>query len=78
MKKILCKDLGGPEDCGVEIIGGTFEELGNNSKAHVLEQIQSGDAAHIAAVERMKNATPEEQQKMFAEYQATFDAAPEV
>lgn len=76
MKTLTCKDLGGP--CDHEITGGSFEEVGNNCKAHVMEQINNGDEAHKAAVEKMKNATPEEQQAMFAEYEKRYNEAPEI
>jgi len=44
MKKLTCKDLGGP--CDEEITGSSFDELANNCKTHVMEQINSGDEAH--------------------------------
>ena len=77
MKTLKCCDLGGPAACDAEVSGESFEELGNNCKAHVMEQMQAGDAEHVAAVEKMKNASPEDQQKMFAEYQEKYNQAPE-
>jgi uncharacterized iron-regulated protein len=77
MKTLLCSDLGGPEGCDVAVQGETFEELGNNCKQHVMEMLQTGDQPHLAAVEKMKNASPEEQQKMFAAYQQKFEEASE-
>lgn len=74
----MCKDLGGPETCEVELSGETFEELGNNSKAHVMKMVEAGDEAHLAAIEKMKNATPEQQQAWFADFQKKFEEAPEV
>lgn len=76
MKKLTCKDLGGP--CDFEITGESFGEIGEKSQAHVMEAIQKGDVAHIAAVEAMKELSPEEQQKKFAEFQKKFDEAEEV
>lgn len=78
MKTILCKNLGGPDTCEHVFSAESFEELGNASKSHVMEMIQGGDEAHMAAIERMKNMSPEDQQKEFASYQAQFEAAPEV
>ena len=78
MKTLKLRDLGGPADSEVEISGETFEELTNNCKQHVMEQIAAGDQAYLAAVERMKSLSPEEQQAEFASYKAKFDAAPEV
>lgn len=77
MKKLLCKDLGGPSECTAELTGETFLELGESSKKHVMEMVQGGDAAHQQAIERMMNLSPEEQQKEFASYQEKFEAAPE-
>lgn len=75
MKKLLCSDLGGPVECTEEVSGETFGELGNNCKAHVMECVQKGDAAHLAAVERMKNMSSEDQQMEFASYQKKFEEA---
>jgi len=77
MKKILCSDLGGPANCDVAIMGETFDELGENSKTHVMQMVAAGDEDHQAAIEKMKSATPEEQQKMFASFKEAFDNASE-
>lgn len=77
MKKLTCSDLAGPSDCSHEVTGETFEELGNNSKAHVMEQLGNGDAAHMAAVNKMKETSPEEQQALFAGFKKKFEEAPE-
>lgn len=77
MRKLMCSDLGGPSECSVEITGASFEEMGNNCKAHVMEEISKGDDAHQAAVEDMQGASPEDQQAMFAEYQKKYEEAPE-
>ena len=78
MKTIMCKDLGGPTGCEHLVSGETFEALGTQCQAHVKEQITAGDAAHTEAVERMRNASVEEQQKMFAAYKQKWDETPEV
>jgi len=75
MKTLQCKDLGGPETCEAEITGNSFEEMGNNCKAHVMEQIQLGDEAHQKEVEKMQKASPEEQKAMFAEYEKRYNEA---
>lgn len=77
MKTLTCSDLGGPGSCAEKISGDSFEELGNNCKTHVMEQVQNGDEAHMAAIEKMKSATPEEQQAMFAEYEKKYNEAPD-
>ena len=76
MKKLTCKDLGGP--CDAEITGSSFEEIGEKCKMHVMEKIGKGDEAHTAAAEKMQDAAPEEQKAMFAEYQKRYDEAPEL
>lgn len=76
MKTLTCRDLGGP--CDAAISGETFEDLAENCKAHVMEAVAAGDAAHLEAIEVMKQKTPEEQQLQFAEFRKHYDAAPEV
>lgn len=76
MKKLTCRDLGGP--CDAEITGNSFEEMGKNSHAHVMEQINSGDEAHRAAADKMKNASPEEQKAMMTEYEKRYNGAPNI
>jgi predicted small metal-binding protein len=75
MKKLTCRDLGGP--CDEEITGDSFEEVGKKSHGHVMEQINSGNEAHKLAAGKMRDATPEEQKAMMAEYKKKFDEAPE-
>ena len=67
MKKLTCKVLSGP--CDAEITGNSFQEMGNNSRMHVMEKIKSGDAGHRAAADKMRNASQEEQMAMMAEYE---------
>ena len=76
MKKLTCRDLGGP--CDEEITGNSFEEIGSRCRAHVMEQINSGDEAHRAAATKMKNASPEEQKSMMAEFQKRYNEAPSI
>ena len=74
MKTLTCRDLGGT--CDAKITGSTFKEVGKNSMMHVMEQIKSGDEAHKAAADKMRNAPPEEQKSMMAEYEKRFNEAP--
>ena len=74
MKKLICRDLGGP--CDVELMGDSFQKIGKKSYDHVMEQIKNGDEAHQAAADKMKNASPEEQRSMMAEYEKRFNGAP--
>jgi predicted small metal-binding protein len=76
MKKLTCRDLGGP--CDQEIVGADFEEIGQKCRAHVTEAVQQGDAAHKASVDRMMEASPAEQAEMMAEYRKRFEEAPEI
>ena len=74
MKKLTCKDFGGP--CDAVLIGDSFQEMGKKCYDHVMEQISKGDEAHKAAAAKMKNASPKEQMSMMAEYEQKFNTAP--
>ena len=76
MKKLTCRDLGGP--CNMELTGDSFQEIGKKSYEHVMEQINNGDEPHKAAAGKMKNASPEEQKSMMAEYETRFNEAPNI
>ena len=76
MKKLTCRDLGGP--CDVELTGDSFQEIGKKSYDHVMEQINKGDEHHKAAAANMKNASPEEQGSMMAEYEKRYNKAPNI
>jgi predicted small metal-binding protein len=76
MKKLTCRDLGGP--CDMEITGDSFQEVGKKSRDHVMEQINNGDEAHKAAADKMRNASPEEQKSMMAEFSKRFNEAPNI
>lgn len=78
MKSLKCSELGGPSDCVVEITGESFEEVGSNCKNHVMELVGTGDGAHLAAVDRMKSLSPEEQQAEFASYEQKYNEAAEL
>ena len=76
MKKLICKDFGGP--CDTELTGDSFQEIGKKSYDHVMEQIKGGDDAHKAAAGKMRNALQEEQKSMMAEYEKRFNEAPSI
>jgi hypothetical protein len=76
MKKLTCRDLGGP--CDAEFTGESFEEIGKKSRGHVMEKMQIGDEAHLSAANKMKSATPEQQRSKMAEFKKKFDEAPSV
>ena len=76
MKTLYVRDLGCPASDDYQVSGETFEEVAQKCKARAMEMIAAGDQEYIAMAEKMKNAPPEEQQKMFAEYRQKFDDAP--
>lgn len=76
MRRLTCRELGGA--CDAEISGDSFAEIGQKCREHVMEQIKGGDAAHIAAMTKMRNASPEEQQSMMAEFEKKFNEAPSI
>jgi len=76
MKRLSCRDLGGP--CDAEFAGESFEEIGKKSHAHVMEQMQKGDEAHLSAASNMRTATPDHQKAMMAEFKKKFDQAASV
>lgn len=75
MKKTTCRDLKGA--CDTEITGETPEEMGGNSRKHVMEMVQNGDTDHIQAMEDMKKLSPEAQQKWYEEFRQRFTSFPD-
>ena len=71
MKKTTCRDLRGA--CDEVITGATPEEMGANSRNHVMEMLEAGDADHRAAVESMQALGKDQQEAWFAEFIARFD-----
>ena len=76
MKRLTCRDLGGP--CDAAFTAESFEEIGKKSRQHVMEKMQNGDKAHLDAAKNMGNATPEQQKAMMADFKRKFDAAPHI
>jgi Protein of unknown function (DUF1059) len=76
MKKLTCRDLGGP--CDAEFTAESFEDIGKKSREHVFEQMKKGDEAHLSAANKMRSATPEQQRALMAEFKQKFDEAPNV
>jgi predicted small metal-binding protein len=68
MKKIMCGDLGGPENCEVEFRGDDPAAIVKNCQEHVMEEVEGGDSDHQDAVENMSGMSPEEQQEKYTEY----------
>jgi predicted small metal-binding protein len=76
MKRLTCRDLGGP--CDAEFTADSFDEIGRKSREHVMDQMQEGDKAHLAAANNMRSATPEQQKAMMAGFKRKFEEAPNV
>lgn len=75
MKKTTCRDLKGA--CDLEIVGNTADEMSQNCKNHVMEMLQSGDAAHKTAMEQMMQLSQEDQQKWYEDFKNNFDSLPD-
>ncbi len=76
MKTMTCNQLGGA--CEMEFKAETFEEMAEMSKKHGMEMFQAGDAAHLKAMDAMKDLMqrPGAMQKWFEEKKAAFEALP--
>ena len=74
MKKTTCRNLRGA--CETEIVGETAEQMGENSKQHVMEMIKSGDKDHKVAMESMMMLSQEDQQAWYEEFKKNFDSLP--
>lgn len=75
MKMATCKELKGA--CDAVITGSSPEEMGINSKNHVMEMVQAGDEAHKAAINEMMSLSQEEQQTWQNDFARNFDSLPE-
>lgn len=78
MKKMTCKQLGGA--CDFEFLANTFEEMAGLSKKHAMEMFQSGDEAHLKAINVMKELmnSPEAMREWFENKKKEFYASPEI
>jgi arginyl-tRNA synthetase len=74
MKKTTCRNLRGA--CDAEITGETPEEMGENSKQHVMKMVQAGDKDHTAAMQEMMMLSKEDQQKWYEDFKNSFDSLP--
>ncbi|MEK9167123.1 MAG: DUF1059 domain-containing protein [Patescibacteria group bacterium] len=75
MKKTTCRELRGA--CDAEITGETAEEMGENSKKHVMEMIQAGDPDHQAAMEDMMKLGQADQMAWYEGFKNSFDSLPD-
>ena len=74
---MTCKQLGGA--CDKEFHANTFEEMAEMSKKHGMEMFQTGDAAHLKAMNTMQELmkSPEEMNRWFENKSIEFNALPE-
>ena len=77
MKTMTCKQLGGA--CDVKFHADTFEEMADQSKRHGVKMFQSGDKAHLKAMNEMGELmqVPEAMTEWFENKRKEFDALPE-
>ena len=76
MKTMTCNQLGGA--CDLEFHAETFEEMAELSKQHGMEMFQKQDAAHLEAMEKMKQLmqNPDDMTKWFEAKRQEFKALP--
>lgn len=76
MKTMTCKQLGGA--CEQEFQATTFEEMAELSKKHGAEMFQTGDKAHLQAMNNMKQLMqdPKAMQEWFENKRKEFDSLP--
>lgn len=70
---MTCKQLGGA--CDKEFHAETFEEMAQLSKKHGMEMFQSGDKAHLQAMNHMQELmkTPDAMQSWFENKRKEFE-----
>lgn len=77
MKTMTCKELGGA--CNQNFSANTFEEIAKMVSMHAREMVQQGDAAHIQAMNEMRNSmtSPEAMNNWMDEKRKAFNALPD-
>ena len=77
MKSMTCKQLGGA--CEKEFHADSFDEIAEMSKQHGIEMFHSNDAAHLKAMNEMRELTqnPEAMNEWFENKRNEFDASPD-
>ncbi len=68
---MMCSQMGGPSECTFEVSGNSAAEMVEAGTKHVME-------SHPDILAQMNAMSDEEKAKWFVEFQAKFDAAPEV
>ena len=74
MKSMTCEQLGGA--CDHVFTAETFEEIAELSKKHGVEMFKKQDAAHLEAMNKMKElmTSPQAMQEWFMSKKAEFEA----
>jgi len=77
MKKMTCKQLGGA--CDKEFRASSFDEIAAMSKQHGMEMFQKKDAAHLKAMNEMRELMkePEAIKEWFETKEKEFEALPD-
>ena len=77
MKTMTCKELGGA--CGQTFHANTFDEIAMMVSKHAREMVQQGDAAHIQAMNQMRNnmSSPDAVNAWMDDKRRKFDALPD-
>ena len=77
MKTMTCKQLGGA--CDEKFQADSFEQIAELSKKHGMEMFQKADAAHLQAMNEMKELmkSPEAMKEWFDGKRKEFEALPE-
>jgi predicted small metal-binding protein len=77
MKTMNCKQLG--EACGQTFRADTFDEIAMMVSKHAREMVQQGDAAHIEAMNEMRNnmTSPEAMNAWMDEKRKAFNSLPD-
>lgn len=78
MKKVLCKDFGGPSGCNTEIKVSNLEELRKKCGGHVTKEAVKGDRAHQFAIAHMVKIGKEGRAVLIKEFTEKFNKLPEV
>ena len=75
---MTCKELGG--SCDLEFQANTFDEIAQLSRQHGMDMMQSGDHAHLRAMDAMREMmkTPGAMNKWFEKKKQQFENLPEL
>lgn len=76
MKTMTCKQLGGA--CSQTFSANSFDEIASMVSKHAREMVQQGDAAHIEAMNKMRNnmTSPEAMNPWMDEKRNAFNSLP--